>query len=225
VDSPSPPLRSALGPSLTRKRYTPQESQLQTASLSRVRSDPFSGIQASHASSRRAPNRSSRQQRPSCSCAPRVHPSTRGIVRSVAAPPARSRERGSVSASYRQKELICGTAGLTVAPRSNDLLEGAADGSHRNVTTGSSTSRAASECTTSPVDNPLVEAGRARFWALVHSNQSLSRIIQLDQIVEIHREPSAHRNGPGCRRADVEAREWATFNARARVERVSREPL
>jgi hypothetical protein len=130
-----------------------------------------------------------------------------------------------VSASYRQKELICGTAGLTVAPRSNDLLEGAADGSHRNVTTGSSTSRAASECTTSPVDNPIVEAGRARVWALVHSNQSVSKIIQLEQIVEIHREPSAHRNIPGWRRADVAAREWATFNARARVERVSQEPL
>jgi hypothetical protein len=86
-------------------------------------------------------------------------------------------------------------------------------------------SRAASECTTSAVDNPLVEAGRARFSALVHSNQRLSNIVRLKQIVENHREPSAHRNGPRWRRADVAAREWATFNARARVERVSREPL
>jgi hypothetical protein len=61
--------------------------------------------------------------------------------------------------------------------------------------------------------------------SLVHFNQSLSKIIRREQIVESHRERQPNRNGPGWRRSSVAAREWTAFSATDRVERVSRDPL
>jgi len=149
VDSPSPPCRSAPGPSLTRKRYTPHESQLQTTSVCRACIDPFSGIQPSHASSRRTSQRSLRQQRPSYSCAPRVRPLTRGIVRSAADPTVAQRTWiCECVASSRRIDLRTSDSQRRrhAATISNRLRESAADALHRQFTAGSSTSRAASEC-------------------------------------------------------------------------------
>jgi hypothetical protein len=227
VDSPSPPLRSALGPSASAKRYTPQESQLQTASVRRVRIDTSSRIQPSHASSRRAPQRSLLQQRPSYSSAPRVHPLTREIVRSVAdlPPQQRTRMRKCVASSCRFDLRTIDSQRCPTQQRfSNPLLEAAA-AVHRQFTTASSTSRAASECTSSQPTIHSSRPGGRDPWSLVHSNQSLSKIIRREQIVEIHREPQPNRNDPGWRRASVAAREWAASNATDRMERVSQDPL
>jgi hypothetical protein len=120
VDTPSPPLRSALGASENAKRYTPQESQLQTASASRVRIEPSGGIQPSRASARRAPLRSLRQQCPSYSSAPRAPLFDRAGSSGAWQTNSHSRERGSTSASHRHADLIYRRVTPNVAPHSND---------------------------------------------------------------------------------------------------------
>jgi hypothetical protein len=116
----------------------------------RVRIDPSGGIQPSHASSRRTSLRSLRQQCPSCSCAQRIHPLTRGIVRSVADPTA-----ATESVDRRMRRIVdqywfTDRSLSPLPPRGKDVQPAArtaADALHRQVTTGSSTSRAAWEST------------------------------------------------------------------------------
>jgi hypothetical protein len=80
VDSPSPPLRSALGPSENVERYTPHKKQLRTASVCNRCIPASIRIQPSLASSRRTP-RSSSFSRPRQPFRRRASPPlTRGIV-------------------------------------------------------------------------------------------------------------------------------------------------
>jgi hypothetical protein len=140
----------------------------------------------------------------------------------------RNRERGSANASHRRSVLVYGSLTLTVAAarqgcptRCSDRGRRLASPSHDRLV---DVPRSLGEHKRA-ADNPLVEARRADPWSLVHSNQSLSKIITREQIVESHRGRQPNRNGPGWRRSSIAAREWAASNATDRMERVSQDPL